>query len=236
MLVTGASSGIGLAAARIIAAQEQEVVGISRSGREGTLQADISTEEGCRTAIELAGERGPIRALVLSAGVGSSKEQSIGEQPPEIWRESMALNLDSPFHMIRLAWPDLQAAGDGRIVLLSSTAATFGAPALSAYSAAKAGLLGLMRSVAQDGAPFGITCNAVLPGWVRSEMSETSAKAEATETGRTVDEVWADRAAGYAAGRTIEPDEVGHVIAFLASRKSSGISGEEIRVALGGAW
>jgi NAD(P)-dependent dehydrogenase (short-subunit alcohol dehydrogenase family) len=148
----------------------------------------------------------------------------------------MAINLDSPFLTMREAWPDLIGDGAGRIVMVSSTAATLGAPGMTAYSASKAGLLGMMRVVAQDGAPFGLTCNAVLPGWVRTEMSERSAAATAAAKGQTVAEVWADRNAGYAAGRVVEPEEVGEVIAFLCSRAASGVSGEEIRVALGDVW
>ena len=110
-------------------------------------------------------------------------ERPIWDQPVALWRESLAIHLDAPFHLIRFAFPDLRAAGAGRIVVVSSTAATVGAPAQSAYSAAKAGVLGLVRSVAQDGAPFGITCNAVLPGWVRSAMSEADAQAESVEGG-----------------------------------------------------
>ncbi len=236
ILITGASSGIGLATARIMSATGSEIVGISRSGRENTHQADLTSEAGCQEAVDIARTYGPIRALVLSAGVGSAEERGVGEQSTEVWRESMVLNLDAPFFLIRAAWEDLKQSGEGRIVLVSSTAASFGAPKITAYSAAKAGLLGLMRGTAQDGAPFGITCNAVSPGWVRTEMSEASAAAESKRTGKTTDEIWTARATGYAAGRTIDPDEVGHAIAFLASRESSGVSGEDIRVALGDAW
>ena len=95
---------------------------------------------------------------------------------------------------------------------------------------------GLVRSVAQDGAPFGITCNAVLPGWVRSVMSEADAVAESGRTGVAVDQIWRDRAASYAAGRTVDPEEVASVIGYLVSDDASGISGEEVRVALGGIW
>ncbi len=236
ILVTGASTGIGLATARILRAAGCDVVGISRSGREGTEVADLSTEEGCRTAVALARRRGPIRALVLNAATGSAQDGPIAGLTTTDWRETMAINLDSPFITIREAWDDLAAAGDGRIVLISSTSATVGGSGMTAYSASKAGILGMMRVVAQDGAPFGITCNAVLPGWVRTEMSERSAAAESLRTGQPVAAIWAERAAGYAAGRIVDADEVGHAIAFLTSPASSGVSGEELRVALGGVW
>ena len=236
ILVTGASTGIGLAPARCLRAAGETVVGISRSGREGTEIADLSTEEGVREAIAIARRQGPIRGLVLNAATGSAQDAAIGELSTEGWRATMAINLDSPFMTIREAWSDLRDAGDGRIVMVSSTAATFGEAGTTAYSASKAGLLGMMRVVAQDGAPHGLTCNAVLPGWVRTEMSERSAAANAQRTGRTTDEVWAERGAAYAAGRVVAPEEVGEVIAFLCSRAASGVSGEEIRVALGGVW
>jgi NAD(P)-dependent dehydrogenase (short-subunit alcohol dehydrogenase family) len=93
-----------------------------------------------------------------------------------------------------------------------------------------------MRSVAQDGGQHGITSNAVLPGWVRTEMAENSAKAEAKERGITVEEVWVERAKLYPPGRVVTPLEVAEVIAFLASEESSGVSGEAITVALGSIW
>lgn len=209
---------------------------MSRSGREGTVTADLATADGCAAAIAAARADGPLDALVLSAGIGSAAERSIGEQPDAVWEETMALNLDAPFRLIRAAWPDLVASGAGRIVIVSSTSATYGEPRNTAYSASKAGVLGLTRAVAQDGAPHDVTCNAVLPGWVRSEMSERSAAAEAERTGDPVEEVWRRREAAYAAGRVVEADEVGEVIAFLCSRESRGVSGEAIRVALGDAW
>jgi NAD(P)-dependent dehydrogenase (short-subunit alcohol dehydrogenase family) len=121
-------------------------------------------------------------------------------------------------------------------VYTSSTAAKVAEFAGSAYNSSKSGLLGLMRSVAQDGGPHGITSNAVLPGWVRTEMAENSARAEAKDRGITTEEVWAERAAIYPPNRVATPQEVAEVIAFLASEESSGVSGESIAVALGGVW
>jgi len=91
-----------------------------------------------------------------------------------------------------------------------------------------------MRSVAQDGGAYGITSNAVLPGWVRTEMAERSAHAEAKDRGITPEQVWDERAALYPPGRVATPREVAEMIAFLASEESSGVSGQAITVALGG--
>jgi NAD(P)-dependent dehydrogenase (short-subunit alcohol dehydrogenase family) len=236
VLVTGASSGIGRRAAEMLRAAGETVVGISRSGRHGTERADLATEDGCRAAIAIAQRTGPIRALVHCAAIGSAADRPVAEQTTEGWRSTIHLNLDAPFFLIRGAWADLRDAGDGRIVLISSTAATTGVAGTAAYSASKAGVDGLARVVAQEGAPLGITCNAILPGWVRTEMSERSAAAEADERGIDEDQVWRERAAGYAAGRVVEADEVAALIAFLASPAASGVSGEEIRVALGDLW
>jgi NAD(P)-dependent dehydrogenase (short-subunit alcohol dehydrogenase family) len=123
--------------------------------------------------------------------------------------------------------------GYGRIVFTSSTSALVAEFAGSAYNSSKSGLLGLMRSVAQDAGPHGVTSNAVLPGWVRTPMAELSAKAEAEQRGITTDAVWAERAALYPPGRVVTPEEVAEVIAFLASQESSGVNGESISVALG---
>jgi len=121
----------------------------------------------------------------------------------------------------------------GRVVFTSSTAGLVAEHAGSAYTSSKHGLLGLMRSVALDGGPYGITSNAVLPGWVRTEMAERSAIQEAKDRGMTTDQVWEERAAMYPPGRVATVDEVAEAIAFLASEESSGISGEAIKVALG---
>jgi len=93
-----------------------------------------------------------------------------------------------------------------------------------------------MRSVAQDSGPFGVTSNAVLPGWVRTEMAERSAQAEAEERGISPKQVWEERAALYPPGRVATPQEVAEMIAFLASEESSGVSGQAITVALGSIW
>jgi NAD(P)-dependent dehydrogenase (short-subunit alcohol dehydrogenase family) len=199
--------------------------------------ADLGSPEGCADAVAEAEQRlGPIEILVCNHGIGSAHERVVWEQRPEVWSETMRVNLDGPFHLSRLVLPGMIERKFGRIVYTSSTAGLIAEPAGSAYNSSKHGLLGLMRSVAVDGGAYGITSNAVLPGWVRTEMAERSARYEAKDRGITTDQVWEERAASYPPGRVATPREVAEMIAFLASEESSGVSGEAIRVALGSVW
>jgi NAD(P)-dependent dehydrogenase (short-subunit alcohol dehydrogenase family) len=246
-VVTGAGRGIGRATALALAERGARVLGVSRTAseleslaREGDVEVlaeSVATPAGCERVVAEARRRlGPVEILVANAGIGSARERPIWEQEPDVWRETLAVNLDAPFHLARLAVPDMIEQGFGRIVVVSSTAGEVGGPAMSAYCASKAGVLGLVRSVAHDVAPYRITCNAVLPGWVRTAMAESSAERAAERRAITVEEVWAERAAEYPAGRVVEAREVAAAIVFLAGDEASGISGETVTVALGGLW
>jgi NAD(P)-dependent dehydrogenase (short-subunit alcohol dehydrogenase family) len=242
-LVTGAGRGIGRVAAELLAARGARVMAVARSEEElvrlglDYAVADLGSAQGCSHSVEQAIKRlGPIEIFVCNHGIGSAHEQVIWEQDPELWDKTVRINLDGPFHLSRLVTAGMVEQGYGRVVYTSSTAAQVAEFAGSAYNSSKAGLLGLMRSVAQDGGPHGITSNAVLPGWVRTEMAENSARAEAKDRGITAEEVWTERAAIYPPKRVVTPQEVAEVIAFLASEESSGVNGEAITVALGGIW
>lgn len=246
-IVTGAGRGIGRATALALASRGARVLGVSRTEDELSSLADeapievlaesVATEEGCERIVAEARSRlGPVEILVLNAGIGSGHEREIWAQETGVWRETMAVNLDGPFFLCRAAASDMKEGGWGRIVMVSSTSGEKGSPRTSAYTASKHGLLGLMRSVAQDLGPHGVTCNAVLPGWVRTEMAERSARIEAERRGLTVEEVWAERDAEYPVGRVVTPEEIAATIAFLASEEASGINGEGITVALGSLW
>ncbi|MCJ7831830.1 MAG: SDR family oxidoreductase [Actinobacteria bacterium] len=242
-LVTGAGRGIGRAVADLLASRGARVMAVARS--ESELQtlgldyvvADLGTPDGCALAVEETQDRlGPVEILVCNHGIGSAHERVIWEQDLEVWRETMGINLDGPFYLTRLVLRSMVERRYGRLVYTSSTAGLVAESAGSAYTSSKHGLLGLMRSVAEDAGPHGVTSNAVLPGWVRTEMAERSARAEAEERGITTEEVWAQRAAGYPPGRVATAEEVAETIGFLASEESSGVSGEAIRVALGSVW
>ncbi|MDH4056689.1 MAG: SDR family oxidoreductase [Gammaproteobacteria bacterium] len=242
-LVTGAGRGIGRSAAILLASQGAKVMCVSRSEREladtglNYVVADLGTEDGCATAVAETEKRlGPIEILVCNHGIGSAHEKVLWEQDVAVWTETMRINLDGPFYLSRLVMKSMVERRYGRIVYTSSTAGLVAEPAGSAYNSSKHGLLGLMRSAAIDGGAYSITANAVLPGWVRTEMAERSAAQEALDRNLTVDEVWEERAKFYPPGRVVTPQECAELIAFLAAEESSGISGEAIRVSLGSAW
>ncbi len=239
-LVTGAGRGIGKATTELLTARGARVMAVARSeaelaalGVEYTV-ADLGTVEGCTLAVEETVTRlGPVEIFVCNHGIGSAHERVIWEQDPDAWYETMRINLDGPFQLSRLVVRGMVERRYGRVVYTSSTAGLVAEYAGSAYTAAKHGLIGLMRAVAQDAGPHGITSNAVLPGWVRTEMAERSARADAEKRGIAPEQVWEERAALYPPGRVATPQEVAEMIAFLASEESSGISGEAIKVALG---
>jgi NAD(P)-dependent dehydrogenase (short-subunit alcohol dehydrogenase family) len=242
-LVTGGGRGIGREVALLLAAAKARVMIVSRTIaelREVGLEfvtADLGTEAGCAHAVlETERRLGPIDILVVNHGIGSAHERLVWEQDPQVWRETMRINLDGPFELARLTVGGMCERRFGRLVFTSSTAGEKAERAGSAYTASKHGLIGLARAVAQDAGPFGVTSNAVLPGWVRTAMAERSAKSEAERRGISTDEVWRERAAIYPRKRVLEPIEVARVIAFLCSDEATAVNGEAVTVALGGIW
>lgn len=246
-LVTGASSGIGRAAVVALTGQGARVMAVARrEDRLATLAAEtgasyavcsLETPEGCRAAVEATRRAlGPVEILVNNAATGSAGDDSVLAIGPGAWRATLALNLDGPLWLTQLAGADMAAAGWGRVVMVSSTAGQVGGAGMVAYCASKHGLLGVMRAAAVDLAPHGITCNAVLPGWVRTEMAERSARAEAAAAGVDAERIWRDREATYPAGRLVGEEEVAATIAFLASEEAGGVTGEAVVVAGGARW
>lgn len=244
VLITGGNRGIGMAAAKLFRERAAKVCVVART--EATLKssgfayvvADLSTQEGCTMAVERAIELlgGPIDVLVCNHGIGSAHEKPLHLTDIHEWKSSMDTNLIGPFYLTRAVMPMMVEQRYGRIVYTSSTAATEAEPEAVGYNTSKAGLCGLMRSVAQDGGRYNITGNAVLPGWVKTEMADKSALAEAGAKGTTTEEIWKERAALYPAQRVVMPEEVAHTILFLSSVESSGVSGESIRVSGGCPW
>jgi NAD(P)-dependent dehydrogenase (short-subunit alcohol dehydrogenase family) len=246
-LVTGASSGIGRASAVLLAERGARVMAIGRdrerlralSDEAGveTIAASLDDPAACGAVVASTTERlGPVSILVNSAGRGADADRPIWEQSLEGWRTTMAINLDAPFLLSRLCAVQMRELGWGRIVIVSSTAGEIGAPSMAPYCASKHGVLGLMRSVAQDVGTFGGTCNAVLPGWVKTAMADVYVQREADERGVALEDMWASHDAEYPRGAVLQPDEVARVIVWLATDEAAAVNGEALTVALGGLW
>lgn len=245
-LVTGAGRGIGRATAMCLSARGDRVLAVARTESDLRSLASaapveyvvetVATTHGCaRIAREAISRLGRVDILISNAGIDLD-EPPIWDQGPTTWRQTMAVNLDASFELTRRLAGEMIQRRWGRIVMVSSTAGAVGGPSMAAYCASKHGILGLMRSVACDVAPFGVTCNAVAPGWVRTPMSDRTAEREATQRDVSAEEVWEERTSSYAAGRVVEPEEVASVIAFLTSDAAAAVNGEIIKIALGEVW
>ncbi|MDQ1681141.1 MAG: hypothetical protein QOI42_2000, partial [Frankiaceae bacterium] len=214
-LVTGAGRGIGRAVARTLAARGDRVMAVSRSEAELAELAretgatyvveSVSTAEGCERIIEQTRERlGAIDIFVNNAGVLSAEERSIWETEPTVWHDVFATNLHGPFELIRRVTRDMIERRFGRVVIVSSSAGEFGVAAMPAYCASRHGLLGLMRAVAQDVGGYGVTCNAVLPGWTKTQMADDLVRQSAEASGISFEQAWEDAVAAYPAQRPVD--------------------------------
>jgi NAD(P)-dependent dehydrogenase (short-subunit alcohol dehydrogenase family) len=242
-VVTGGSKGIGAAVAAdlsaaghrvVLAARDAEQLAHAANALPGpvlTVPVDV-TAPGA--ADELFGrveaEWGPAEVLVAAAGAGASAK--LTETSDELWEQQLALNLTAPFRCVRRAVPAMRAAGWGRIVVVASVAAKTGAPYVAAYTAAKHGVLGLVRSAAAELAGTGVTVNAVCPGYVDTPMTDATVAAIAARTGRGEEQAREALARMQPIGRLIRPEEVAAVVRLLLENEA--LNGQGVTVDGGG--
>ena len=208
-LVTGAVRGIGAAIAARLRADGVEVVTLDR-------------EPGCDHTLDLAADPLPDLGLVdvcVSNAAITNTVAPAHEMTAEQWAGDLEVNLTGAFRVVQACLPGMRERNWGRIVVISSGAARSGLPGQAAYSASKAGLIGMVKTVAAENVHRGITANAVLPGLVGTEK----VKAMPSEIVERLIEVLPAR-------RMAEPEEVAALVAFLASVDAGYITGEAIAV------
>lgn len=241
-LVTGGGRGIGRAVARGLAKAGVHVTVLGRT--EASLAetvaagdaaafaiADVTDPEALERAVRAAEAAGPIDILVNNAGhaeTAPAKRLDRGH-----FDRMIALNLTSVFDGIRLVLPAMLARGRGRIVTIASTAGLTGYPYVSAYCAAKHGVVGLTRALAREVATSGVTINAVCPGFTETDLVAGSIETIVAKTGRTPDAALADLTRSMPIGRLIKPEEVAHAVLWLVSDEAAAVTGLALPVAGG---
>lgn len=175
---------------------------------------------------------------ILINAAGTTTEQPVCGHSDELWHKIIDTNLTGAFRMIRETLPGMIARGFGRIINIGSTAATVGWKDNPAYCASKAGLLGLTRCVALEGAAHGVTCVMISPTWVETELMRRNVEQVVAREGkgRTREQAMAEIAAQNPQGRIIQPGEIAALTAFLCSEDAKGITMENIQVTGGALW
>ncbi len=236
-LITGTASGIGRAIAERLEADGFRVLAVDKEAVEDgpgeAFAADLTTREGNRAAVDAALQRfGRLDAVIPNAGF--QHVAPVAEFPEERWDAIIAILLTSPFLLARYAWEALAASGEGRFVPIASAHGLVASPYKSAYVSAKHGVLGLVKTLALEGADRGITTAAVCPAFVRTPLVEAQiadqAKAHGMDEDRVLEEVIL---APHAVKRLIEPEEVADVVAFLLGPSGRSFSGAPVTMDLG---
>jgi NAD(P)-dependent dehydrogenase (short-subunit alcohol dehydrogenase family) len=242
-LVTGGGRGIGYAIAerllrdgasvtllgRDAAVLDAAAAALAPLGAVGRQAADVSRPESLATAFaDAARAYGPIGVLVNNAGQAHSAR--FDRTDAALWESMLAVNLSGPFHCIQAALPGMLQAGWGRVVTIASTAGLAGYAYVSAYCAAKHGVIGLTRALALETAGKGVTVNAVCPGYTDTDIVRDAVRNIAAKTGMDEAAAREQLARRNPQGRLVRPEEVAHAVAWLCQPGAGAINGQAIPV------
>jgi 3-hydroxybutyrate dehydrogenase len=223
-LVTGAASGIGRAIAERLEADGWQVHAVD------VADGDLSTRAGNRAVVDAALERfGRLDAVVANAGF--QHVSPVADFDEDRWDALLAVLLTSPFLLAKYAWEALAASGSGRFLVIASAHGLVASPYKAGYVAAKHGAMGLVKTIALEGAAVGITATAICPGYVRTPLVEQQVEAQAAAHGVSAERVLEDvMLAPQAVKRLIEPEEIADVAAFLLGPGGRSFTGAPVIV------
>lgn len=243
VVVTGGGRGIGKAIAERLAADGATLTLLARDQERlrevadalgaGSAACDIRDRAAVDAAFaRAADERGPIAALVANSGLGGAN----ADGPEDRFDDLVRTNLSGTYYCARAALRHL-APGPGtrHIVVIASILARIAVPGYTGYSASKAGLLGLVRSLAAELAGDDVQVNAICPGWVDTEMAWSGLEGIAAATGRTREEAYRDAMREVPLGRMAQPEDIAGTVRWLLSDDARGVTGQAIDQN-GGAW
>jgi 3-hydroxybutyrate dehydrogenase len=250
-LITGSTSGIGLGIARALASQGCGIMmnGFGDASVIERLRAAMAADFGVTVAYngadmtrptEIAAlvaatvaQLGGIDILVNNAGIQHTAP--VEDFPPEKWDAIIAVNLSSSFHTIHHSLPHMKASGWGRIINIASVHGLVASVNKAAYVTAKHGLVGLTKVVALETAGLGITCNAICPGWTRTELIEPQIVARAEALGVDIEAGGRDLLAEKQPSRQfVSIEQLGHLAVFLCSDAAAQITGAPLPI--DGGW
>ena len=241
-LITGASRGIGAAIARELSRLGADLTLVARdagslgktasslrgNGQVDELAADVTREDDIR---RLAAGVRPLHILINNAG--GAESAPFAKTDAALWQRMLDLNLTSVYRVTHALAPAMAKSGWGRIVNVASSAGLKGYAYVSAYTAAKHGVVGLTRALALELAKSSVTVNAVCPGYTDTPMLDSAVGAITAKTGRSRDDARAGLAATNPMGRLVTPEEVASTVGWLCLPESGSITGQAIAIAGG---